>query len=110
MRKESVTLIDDLDGSDESVRTVQFGWNGRDLEIDLSREHELEMLEAIRTYLSAARPAGRARPVRRTSEGRNKAAAVRQWAQDQGISVQDRGRIPASIIRQYENRQETGTL
>jgi len=109
LKKESVTLIDDLDGSDEpGVRTVQFGWDGHDLEIDLSREHFLEFQEAVRQYADAARPAGRSRPVRaRTKPERDRSAQIRQWARDNGIAIDDRGRIPGTVVAQWEKR-ETG--
>jgi hypothetical protein len=111
LQKESVTLVDDLDGSDEpGTRTVRFSWDGRDLEIDLSRQHFLEMQESLRRYVDAARPAGRSRPVvvRRTAVSRDRAAAIRQWARERGIVIEDRGRIPARIATQWE--QETGQL
>jgi hypothetical protein len=39
----------------------------------------------------------------RTSSSRERSGGIRAWAKDQGIKVSERGRIPASIIEQYEN-------
>ena len=32
---------------------------------------------------------------------RDQAAAIRAWAKSKGLKVSDRGRIPATIIEQY---------
>ena len=36
-----------------------------------------------------------------TAMDREQAAAIRSWAKKQGLKVSDRGRIPATIIEQY---------
>jgi hypothetical protein len=51
-----------------------------------------------------ARRAGskqRQRP-RRTTASRGRSADIRAWAKDQGVALSGRGRIPASIVQQYE--------
>ena len=63
-------------------------------------------------YVGAARKVGRstarpaAGPARRsggtsTAMDRDQAAAIRSWAKKQGLKVSDRGRIPATIVEQY---------
>ena len=37
---------------------------------------------------------------------RERSADIRAWAKDQGITVSDRGRIPASVAEQYETATE----
>lgn len=101
-----MTLEDDIDGTaDPSVRTVAFSWDGTAYEVDLNGHHYLEMQALLRTYIDAGRLAGRSRPVRprsRTAQERQNAAAVRKWARENGVAVDDRGRIPASVWEQYE--------
>jgi hypothetical protein len=43
----------------------------------------------------------RRRPVR-TSSSRERSGGIRAWAKDNGIPVSGRGRIPASVVDQYE--------
>jgi nucleoid-associated protein Lsr2 len=38
----------------------------------------------------------------RTASSRERSETIRSWAKDQGIAVSDRGRIPASVVEQYE--------
>jgi Lsr2 len=45
---------------------------------------------------------GRPRPSGRTASSRQRSSSIRSWAKDQGIAVNERGRIPASVVEQYE--------
>ncbi len=45
------------------------------------------------------RPRGRAG---RLGSDRDRSGDIRAWAEDRGIAVSGRGRIPASIVEQYE--------
>jgi hypothetical protein len=38
----------------------------------------------------------------RAGSGRERSGDIRAWAKDQGITVSERGRIPANVIEQYE--------
>jgi hypothetical protein len=38
----------------------------------------------------------------RTAASRQRSGGIRAWAKDQGITVSERGRIPASVVDQYE--------
>ena len=106
-QKVSVRLVSDL-SSHEADNTVRFGYEGYDYEIDLT-EAEQETLGAfLSTYITAARRAGRS-GVR--GAGRAKPAAprednnaIREWAKKEGLTVSERGRIPAAIVAQYEAR------
>ncbi len=59
---------------------------------------------------SSSPPAGRAggrgagprRRPGRTASSRERSADIRAWAKDQGITVSERGRIPASVAEQYD--------
>jgi len=112
-QKVQVLLVDDLDGG-EASETVSFALDGSSYEIDLSGKNAEEMRDALAKYVGAARKAGRttATSSSRSSGGarrggnstamdRDQAAAIRSWAKKQGLKVSDRGRIPATIIEQY---------
>jgi hypothetical protein len=110
-QKVQVLLVDDLDGG-EATETVSFALDGSAYEIDLSQRNAEELRDAFAKYVGAARKAGRsgASAGGRSSSGRSRgstamdrdqAAAIRSWARKQGLKVSDRGRIPASIIEQY---------
>lgn len=100
--RTSVTLIDDIDGS-EAVKTVQFAYNGKSYEIDLSEENALALDAAIDPFVSRARntttpkrSSGRARP------DKEKSTRIREWARSQGIEIGVRGRIPSGVRQAYE--------
>jgi hypothetical protein len=109
-QKVQVLLLDDLDGS-EAQETVSFSLDGTSYEIDLSKGNANGLREALAKYVGAARKAGRTSAGRQSAGrsrasgsaaiDRDQAAAIRAWAKKQGLKVSDRGRIPASIIEQY---------
>jgi hypothetical protein len=109
-QKVQVLLVDDLDGG-EASETVGFALDGSNYEIDLSGKNATELRDAFAKYVAAARKVGRStsssgRSGRRgsgtgTAMDREQAAAIRSWAKKQGLKVSDRGRIPATIIEQY---------
>ena len=97
-------LIDDLDGG-EADGTVRFGLDGTEYEIDLSAAHSDELRKALEQYLAHARRiGGTARNAARARRrgGAVDSAKVRDWAKGQGIEVKDRGRVPASVVEQYQ--------
>ena len=49
-----------------------------------------------------ARKASAAPRKPRTVAGRQESAEIRKWAQEAGLKVSGRGRIPASVIARYE--------
>jgi hypothetical protein len=102
-QKVTVALEDDLDGgpADESVR---FGLGGAEYEIDLSKKNARAFRKQLAPFIEHARKAGRGQRRRpgRTAAGRERSGDIRAWAKGQGIAVSDRGRIPASVVEQYE--------
>jgi hypothetical protein len=38
----------------------------------------------------------------RTAASRQRSGDIRAWAKDHGIAVSERGRIPASVVEQYQ--------
>lgn len=96
-------LIDDLDGGTAN-ETVTFSIDGNHYEIDLSDENAKKLREALNPFVSNARradPPSRRRRSQRTMP-REKSAEIRSWAKARGLPVSERGRIAASVVKQYE--------
>lgn len=108
MRKTTVILIDDIDGSNAD-RTIQFGLNGSLYEIDLSAANARQLESALAPFIDKAtkvtghRGAG---DTRRSAASRNLSRNVRDWAKSRGITVSDRGRVPNEIVDQYKASQQ----
>ncbi len=104
-RKVVVELADDIDGS-EANQTVSFGWQGVQYEIDLSDVHAKEFEAAISPYIeSGRRVGGRRRRISAQTTGAPDGVdpkAVRQWAAQQGIAINSRGRVPRQLVEQYQ--------
>jgi Lsr2 len=102
-QKITVALEDDIDGG-PADETVRFGLGGTDYEIDLSRKNAAAFRRKVAPFIEHARRAGRGQRRRpgRTASSRERSADIRAWAKDQGITVSDRGRIPASVAEQYD--------
>ncbi len=106
-QKIQTLFIDDLDGS-AAERTLRFGLDGTEYEIDLNAEHAQALHDALARYVGAARLAnGAARRPARTgrrapAKGLN-TTEVREWAKAQGIEVKDRGRVPAELIVKFKS-------
>lgn len=109
MAKKQITqLIDDLDGSilDEGT-TVHFSVEGRAYEIDLSPENAKKLRAAFEPYVSAGRslgsvPAAARRGARSRSGSSRDLGDVRSWAEDNGFTVNNRGRISAAVLEAYD--------
>ncbi|MEV5710892.1 Lsr2 family protein [Actinoallomurus sp. NPDC052274] len=95
-------LIDDLDGS-EAEETVSFAIDGVAYEIDLSAENAGILRDRLSPFVERGRRAGGVRrPRGRAVSSRRRSADIRAWAKARGIEVSERGRIPATVIEQYE--------
>lgn len=98
-----VELVDDLDGS-EADETVSFGLDGRPYEIDLTAEHAERLRSVLGEWVEhARRGTGRvSRPAQRSRSARSgDRAAIRDWAQQQGYTVSERGRISVGVLEAY---------
>ena len=102
-QKITVALEDDLDGG-PAEETVRFGLGGAEYEIDLSKKNARAFRKQLAPFIEHARKAGRGQRRRpgRTASSRERSGDIRAWAKGQGIAVSDRGRIPASVVEQYE--------
>lgn len=119
-RQTYVQLVDDIDGSvidDESGEAIEFSVSGVEYVIDLKAKNAIEFHRKLDYYIEhATRVGGRKRkaaiaapkPAAPTSEATQtkrdpeQTRAIRQWAADEGYEVNDRGRIPASIVEAFE--------
>jgi hypothetical protein len=108
-RKVQVHLLDDIDGT-QADETLKFALDGVNYEIDLSTKNAEKLRGNLEKFLHAARRVGRggvptssrsrnATPAR-TDRAQNQ--AMRDWAKRKGIELSDRGRIPRTIVEQYE--------
>lgn len=113
MAKETtVRFVDDIDGS-EAAGTFTFALEGREYEIDLSEANHKELENSLAGFIESARPVGRAgrgrsgtggnvAPKSRPATNREQTQAIREWARQNGHQVNDRGRIPRSVIEAFE--------
>lgn len=102
-QKVQVLLVDDLDGG-EANETVAFSLDGTAYEIDLSDSNAAKMRDALAPFVESARKAGTSKKRRgaRATSSRERSADIRAWAKANGIKVNERGRIPANVVAQYE--------
>ena|SRR5690242_16774243 len=109
---QSEQFTDDLDGG-SAAETVRFGFEGQSYEIDLSRSNKRAFEKLMKPYVQNARKArgGRGAGRTRTSSGGSKRAAagggrdlaaVRAWANEQGMAVSGRGRISKDVLEAYD--------
>jgi Lsr2 len=104
MQRVDVRLEDDLTGG-PADETVEFGIDGRAYEIDLSARHADEFRRQVARFLehaSLVRAAHR-RPSARTLASRERSRQIRAWADEHGLDISERGRLPREVIQQYEN-------
>ena len=102
-QRVTVTLEDDLDGG-PADQTVRFAFGGAAYEIDLSKRNAAAFRKQLAPFIEHARKTGRGQPRRpaRAAASRPRSGEIRAWAKEHGIAVSGRGRIPASVVEQYE--------
>lgn len=107
-QKVQVLLLCDLEeGTTEAQETIQFGLGNTSYEIDLCANHAQQIRSTLEPFVAHARkagsaPAGGRRRRERSASNREQSASIRAWAKDRGIQVNERGRIPASVVKEYE--------
>jgi hypothetical protein len=100
--RTTLTLQDDLDGG-PADQTVRFSLDRSDYEIDLNASNASAFSSHLAPFLAHARlAAGRRSRSAHTTSSRERGRLIRDWAISQGIPVNSRGRISASIIERYE--------
>ena len=117
-RTTIISLTDDIDGS-KADDTVEFSYRGKTYSLDLNNKNASELDEVLAPYIAAAEKAGGVQSGRgasrssRSSSSRARSSSggtsggpdpkdVRAWAEANGVAVSTRGRIPASVIAQYQ--------
>lgn len=105
-QKIQVLLEDDLDGG-QADETITFGLDGKFYEIDLSASNASAFRENMERYARAGRRAG---TNNLNARGHNSRAGkhaedtseVRAWARKHGLTINERGRVPAAIYEQFK--------
>lgn len=100
-QRVQIILEDDVDAT-LAAETISFALDGVNYEIDLSEENAAKLRSDLELWVSNARRVGGRRTVAKKTAGKSNTAAIREWAEAQGIEVNSRGRIPAEIREQYE--------
>jgi hypothetical protein len=106
-QKIQTLFVDDLDGS-QAERTIRFGLDGTEYEIDLNAKHAKQLRDALARYVTAGRriSASTKQPARIARKAQPTAlntTEVREWAKAQGIEVKDRGRVPAELVVKFKS-------
>ncbi|WP_431679252.1 histone-like nucleoid-structuring protein Lsr2 [Kitasatospora sp. KL5] len=111
-QRVQVILEDDLDGG-SADETVMFALDGVAYEIDLKSDNAEKLRDLLAPYVEKGRKqSGRIAGSRRSSTGgrstgRSAAsgadtAKIRSWAKENGLEINDRGRVPSDIKAQYD--------
>lgn len=103
-QRVEVILQDDIDGG-RADETVRFAYDGNHYEIDLSEKNAGALRNSLGNYIEHARKASAGPRQARGSRKRTDTSAVRAWAKAQGKKINERGRIPASVMKDYEAAQ-----
>ncbi|MFD9634893.1 histone-like nucleoid-structuring protein Lsr2 [Streptomyces violascens] len=107
MAQKTITIItDDLTGQESpEVTTHSLVVDGISYEIDLGSESHDKLLEAIGPFMKAGRRVSRSKGARKSGKASaaptDDVAVVRKWAQENGFSVKQRGRVPLEIYAAY---------
>lgn len=105
-----VQKIDDLTGEEidtETASEITFALDGIEYKIDLTIENAKKLRNGLEPYIAVARRSGGRRiknTLAETSTTPNFTQEVRAWAQKNGYTVSDRGRIPFPIQEAFRNR------
>jgi hypothetical protein len=106
-------MVDDIDG-EVANQMVPFGLDGVSYEIDLSDSNAAALRDVLARYVAAGRRTG-GRKVRlaagestktktpdTAAAARERSRRIREWANANGYSVSDRGRLPAEVTEAYD--------
>ncbi len=111
-------LIDDMDGTEileGKGERIEFSLRGIDYQIDLSPTNIAKLDKAFKPYVDAAEKirgtkGRRTKSSRRSSStaaptAKERLAAIREWARENGYDVSDRGRVKAEIVEAFDAAQ-----
>ena len=101
-------LVDDVTGKEipqGEGETIRFAVNGTQYEIDLDTKGAEKFHKTLAFYIDHGRKVGRAGTVTQIRRTRKNdevdPAAVRAWAESNGIEVNARGRLRSDVVEQY---------
>jgi hypothetical protein len=112
-QKVLVEMVDDIDGG-AANQTVPFSLDGVTYEIDLSNDNAAALRDELARYLAAGRRIGgrkvrlaagqSARPAQSgtAATDRERSRQIRAWANDNGYTVSERGRLSSEIVNAFE--------
>jgi Lsr2 len=105
-QRVQVMLLCDLDDGDvDADETLQFSLGATAYEVDVCAKHAQQIREGLEPFVEHARKVsapGAGRRRQRTAGNQQDTASIRSWAKDHGIQINERGRIPASVVKEYE--------
>ena len=84
--------------------TVRFDYGSHQYELELCASDKQALATIVNEYAPYARKTGS----RRRARNRKRSADIRAWAQSAGIKVNAKGRIPETLIAQYDARVTSG--
>jgi hypothetical protein len=106
VQRNVIVLIDDLTGKELSPsegETLHFSLDGNQYEIDLDVKGAQRLRSLVAPFASAGRRVNRSRGTRpRPIRIKPAPASVRAWAWANGVSVNQRGRLPESVVAQFQ--------
>jgi hypothetical protein len=108
-QKVTTVLLDDKalaknpDSAEPATETVLFSVGSDYRAMDLNARHAAQFRAAMAPWLAIARkvaPPSRQRS--RPASLRQRSADIRAWAKERGHEISERGRIPASVVEEYD--------
>lgn len=105
MAQKTITYtLSDLSNEDNAV-TCTFALDGQAYEIDLTDQEASDLRERLAPYVGVARKVGG-----RTTQRKNpQTGRIREWAEQQGLKVPARGRIPNEIVQKFQAAESAAT-
>jgi len=103
--KTVTTVVDDLDGSTDGVKTVELTVEGVQYLVDLSTANQQGLSDALAPYLKAAHKVDGQRKrgsASQTTTVDSDNATIRSWAQANGYQISSRGRVSAEVRKAFE--------
>src|SRR5258708_1592382 len=111
-QKVLVEMVDDITG-DLADQTIPFSLDGVSYEIDLSEDNATALRDELERYIAASRRVG-GRKIRLATgqsaaapaaNDRERSRKIREWAQSNGYTVSDRGRLSTEIVDAFEQAE-----
>jgi hypothetical protein len=104
-KRQMEVLVDDIDGTpimDESQgRSIPVKIGDVETTLDLTNENIARLEQTFREFISAGEgnvATSNSTPTRRTTQSSEDLSVIRDWARKNGHKVNDRGRIPFSVM------------